>query len=330
VLPDFRDYERRASELTRKLAELSDTNTLDVELVGELERAVSEERPPEIADLNRAYLEAGVSLPGIALRRFEEVKRFHESVISNRKSYLSGEIEAARGRIAARESESRLLDAERRHVMNILKSHGALDQFSKLQADYGRRIADLELLRKRFAAAEKIEEGLTKLKIRRQQLLLRLEQDYTEQSAALHRAIVTFEEISSQLYQKAATFTPTETANGPQFKIEVEGERSPGIGNMQIFCFDMMLTLIVTGRKLGPGFLVHDSHLFDPVDARQVGTALRLGSELANSKHFRYIVTLNSDKQIETSEEFDIARYVMPLKLTDATETGGLFGLRFG
>jgi uncharacterized protein YydD (DUF2326 family) len=330
VLPDFRSYERRASELTRELAELSDANTLDVELAEELQRALAEEKPPEIADLDRAYKEAGVALPGLALKRFEEVRKFHESVIFNRKSYLSGELESARARIATRENQAKTLDAQRQQVMGILKSHGALDQFTKLQADYGGKVADLELLTKRFNAAEKIEEGLAKLKIQRQQLLLRLKQDYAEQSGALTKAIVTYEEISAQLYEKAAKFTPTETTNGPQFKIEVQGERSPGIGNMQIFCFDMMLAQIVAERKSGPGFLVHDSHLFDPVDARQVGTALRLGATLAESKGFQYLVTMNSDKQVEVPKDFDIGKYATPVKLTDATETGGLFGIRFG
>lgn len=330
VLTDFRDYERRAAQVTRQLAELSDANTLDVELADELERAIAEERPPEIADVERAYREAGVALPGVALKRFEEVQRFHESVIANRKSYLSGELDAARQRMATRDRESHALDAERQRIMGILKSHGALEQFVKLQGEHGRRVADLELLRKRYTAAEKIEEGLAKLKIRRQELLLRLKQDYTEQAGALGNAIVTFEEISAQLYQKPAKFTPTETPNGPEFKIEVAGERSPGISNMQIFCFDMMLTQIVAERKLGPGFLVHDSHLFDPVDARQVGTALKLGAKLAVSKAFQYIVTLNSDKQIETADDFDVSEYEIPIKLTDADETGGLFGLRFG
>lgn len=330
VLPDFRQYEHRASLLTQQLSDLSDGNTLDEELLADLERAISEETPPPIADLQRAYKEAGIALPDVALRRFEEVRRFHESVISNRKSYLTSEIQVAKQRIESRERQKHALNTERLQIMAILKSHGALDQFSGLQADYGRRTADLELLRKRFTAAEKIEEGLARLKIRRQELLLRLKQDYSEQSATLNRAIVTFEEISSQLYQKPAKFTPTETANGPLFKIEVEGERSPGIGNMQIFCFDMMLMQLASARGMGPGFLVHDSHLFDPVDARQVGTALKLGATMTGEKNFQYIVTLNSDKQIEEPPEFNLSKYVMPVKLTDATETGGLFGLRFG
>jgi uncharacterized protein YydD (DUF2326 family) len=330
VLPDFRNYEEEASKLTRQLAELSDKNTLDEEQLAGLEQAVSEENPPQIADLERTYRDVGISLPNVALKRFDDVRKFHESIIANRKSYLENEIDLARNRVARRREMMASLDLDRQRVMSILKSYGALDQFFKLQADYGRRMADLELLKKRFGAAERIEEGLAKLKIRRQQLLLRLKQDYSEQVATLNKAIVTFEEVSRQLYQKPARFTPTETANGPQFKIEIEGERSPGISNMQIFCFDMMLMQIVSGRGIGPGFLVHDSHLFDPVDSRQVGTALNLGSSLANEQRFQYIVTLNSDKQIEAPPDFAISKYTMPVKLTDATETGGLFGLRFG
>jgi len=330
VLPDFRDYERRAAQLTQQMADLCDGNTLDEELLAELGRAVSQEKPPPIADLRRAYGEVGIALPELTLKRFDEVQKFHESVISNRKSYLEGEIELAKARIEKREADKRSIESERQQIMEILKSHGALDQFSRLQADYGRKTADLELLRKRFAAAEKIEEGLAKLRIRRQQLLLRLKQDYTEQSALLNRAIVTFEEISSQLYQTPAKFTPTETANGPQFKVEVQGERSPGIGNMQIFCFDMMLMKLLFDRNMGPGFLFHDSHLFDPVDARQVGTALALGSTLSQELHFQYVVTLNSDKQIEPPPDFRLSDFQMSTKLTDATESGGLFGIRFG
>ena len=81
---------------------------------------------------------------------------------------------------------------------------------------------------------------------------------------------------------------------------------------------------------MGPGFLVHDSHLFDPVDARQVGTALAVGEELALRDGFQNIVTMNSDKQLELPEGFELDKYLVAQRLTDDTEAGGLFGLRFG
>ena len=48
-------------------------------------------------------------------------------------------------------------------------------------------------------------------------------------------------------------------------------------------------------RGIGPGFLVHDSHLFDGVDERQIGRGLALADEIATLYGFKYIVTMNSD-----------------------------------
>ena len=100
---------------------------------------------------------------------------------------------------------------------------------------------------------------------------------------------------------------------------------------MQIFCFDFMLTEISLKQARGPGFLVHDSHLFDGVDERQVAKALQLGAESAESEGFQYIVTMNSDVLPREGFKpgFDIRDHVLDTKLTDATDTGGLFGLRF-
>lgn len=99
---------------------------------------------------------------------------------------------------------------------------------------------------------------------------------------------------------------------------------------MQIFCFDMMLMRLCSKRGIGPGFLVHDSHLFDGVDGRQVISALKVGSEMAEEFGFQYIVTMNEDDAFkEKIAGFDLDQYVLPVVLTDAKEDGGLFGLRF-
>jgi uncharacterized protein YydD (DUF2326 family) len=330
VLPEFRDLEREAAALAQGISNLSDENTIDRALSEQMNFALSEEKEPSLGDLEKMYAEAGVVLQPGVVRRFDEVKRFHQSVLSNRRQYLSGEIAATKARIASREREKNRLDARRIEILQALHSHGALDQFLKLQKEYSRVDSELELLRRRFAAAEKIEEGLTKLRLRRQELFLRLQQDYAEQKDNLNRAILFFEEVSARLYEKSSEFTPTETNNGPLFKITFQAERSPGISNMQIYTFDMMLMQVMHQRQMGPGFLVHDSHLFDPVDARQVGTALAVGEELALKDGFQYIVTMNSDKQPELPEDFELDKYLLTQRLTDDTETGGLFGLRFG
>lgn len=99
---------------------------------------------------------------------------------------------------------------------------------------------------------------------------------------------------------------------------------------MQIFCFDMMLTLLSLRRGRSPGFLVHDSHLFDGVDERQVGKALALGASLAEEHGFQYIVSLNTDDvPREVPSSFNLEDYTLDTRLSDSTEDGGLFGFRF-
>jgi uncharacterized protein YydD (DUF2326 family) len=124
--------------------------------------------------------------------------------------------------------------------------------------------------------------------------------------------------------------TVVETSNGPLFQFPMQGSRSKGIKNMQIFCFDMMLMRLCAQREMGPGFLIHDSHLFDGVDGRQVISALKVGAETAEELGFQYIVTMNEDDAFkETIDGFDIRNHVLPVILTDAREDGGLFGMRF-
>jgi uncharacterized protein YydD (DUF2326 family) len=96
-----------------------------------------------------------------------------------------------------------------------------------------------------------------------------------------------------------------------------------------MFCFD--LTLAVTAKRAGrgPDFFVHDSHLYDAVEERQIAAALRVASEVCLRESMQYIVTLNSDvlqnaRKYEPKLDFHVAA-----KLTDEYEGGGLFGMRF-
>lgn len=330
VLPQYAEMESEADQLTHQINGLSNANVIDTASIRDLETAMRSEAPPPIDELESIYAEAGVSLPGLAIKRYDEVRTFHESVIRNRRDYLAGELDAAKQRVVARDQEKQRLDERRAEVMNILKSHGALDQFSKLQAETARKEAEVESLRQRFDAAEQLEGTKNELDIERNRLTLRLRRDFAEQKARLSEAILAFEETSKRLYESAGSMTVEETSNGPQFQFPMQGSRSKGIKNMQIFCFDMMLMRLCAKRGIGPGFLVHDSHLFDGVDGRQVVSALKVGAETAKALGFQYIVTMNEDDAFkERTEDFKVHDYALPVVLTDAKEDGGLFGFRF-
>jgi uncharacterized protein YydD (DUF2326 family) len=330
VLPQYAELEVEADQLTRTINELANGNIIDLASIADIECAIQAETPPALTDLESIYSEAGIALPGLALKRYDEVRSFHESVIRNRRDYLTGELDAAKQRVGEREQTKARLDERRAAVMMLLRNHGALEHFSQMQGEAARMESVVESLRQRFEAAEKLEGTKNELEIERNRLTLRLRRDFSEQKERLSAAILAFEKTSRQLYESAGSMTVDVTSNGPEFQFPMQGYRSKGIKNIQIFCFDMMLMRLCASQRKGPGFLIHDSHIFDGVDGRQLISALKVGAETAEDLGFQYIVTMNEDDAFkETIADFNLSNYVLDTVLTDATEDGGLFGFRF-
>jgi uncharacterized protein YydD (DUF2326 family) len=331
VVPQYEELETEANSLTRRLAELSDEDTIDRELIARLESSLVDEAPPAVPHLQRLYSEAGVSLPDVALRRFDDVRDFHQKIVSNRRQHLSAEIGSAKARIGERADEKTTLDSRRSQIMAILRSGGALDQFMHLQEEVSRLDAQLAQLRRQSELAEQLESSKSELAIDRQRLVVKLRSDLTERQAIIKDAILLFEELSDLLYERAGSLVVDVGENGPIFRVDIESSRSKGINNMQIFCFDLMLMELCQRRGIGPGFLIHDSHLFDGVDERQIAKALEIGAKRAHDGGFQYIVTMNSDALPRDgfTSGFNIDDFVLPVRLTDATDDGGLFGIRF-
>ncbi|KAB2680965.1 ABC-three component system protein [Brucella pseudintermedia] len=331
VVPEYKALEREANEITREIDGMNVENVVDGDLLQQLRASLVDEDAPDLGDVTKLYAEAGVVLPDMVRRRFDEVERFHRTIIENRRAHLTAEIASAEARIAERDQRTVERDRRRRQIMGVLRSGGALEHYTSLREEAGRAEAEVEGLRQRLETAERIESTKAELDIERANLTKALRDDIHERTDIIREAILIFESLSESLYEKAGSLTIAETGSGPQFEVHIDGQRSKGITNMQIFCFDLMLTEISLKNGRGPGFLVHDSHLFDGVDERQVAKALQLGAERAEAAGFQYIVTMNSDALPREGFKagFDIRSYVMDTKLTDATDTGGLFGLRF-
>ena len=332
VVPEYQMIEREASELTREMNRQGNENTADRQLLEQLKSSFERERAPEVSDLNALYHEASIVLPERVTRRFDEAVEFHRVVLENRKAHLRSEIERIQHRIAERDAAKATMGERRAQLMEILRRGGALEQYTLLQEEHSRVRAEAETLKQQLLTAEKLESERTKAEIERGQIKERLRQDFHEQASALEEAIVLFEELSETLYEQERTgnLTIDATDNGPMFEVQIDAQRSRGINNMQIFCFDMMLAVVASRRGRSPGFLVHDSHLFDGVDERQVAKALQIGRVHAEKCGFQYLVTMNSDALPQDGFDagFNIRQHILPVTLDD-TPQGGLFGIRF-
>jgi uncharacterized protein YydD (DUF2326 family) len=332
IIEDHTRLEEEASDLTNQINRLADDNSSDSLIIRELEESLDQEKPPSAEDLLTVYKQAGVDLPGITLQRFEAVQAFHQSVIQNRRTYLLSEIDAAKDRIASRRLRQNDMDLRRSRVMQILQSSGALQQYSLMQSELARLESDVATLLSKYEMARQLESRKSELTIKREKLANQLRANLEDSRESVRQAILTFEGISEELYDNPGSLTIEATENGPEFGTEIHAKRSVGKNSMQIFCFDVTLSILNSGERM-PGFLIHDSHLFDGADERQIAKALAIGAQSAEQHRFQYIVTMNSDdlpRREEFPKSFSLENYINSVKLTDATEDGGLFGFRFG
>ena len=332
VLDSYRDLSRRVAKVKSDMQSIGREAVSLHETREHLERALAVENPPDRADLQKLYAASGIELPGVALRRFDEVNKFYDSVISNRRSHLQHEIAEIMRRLNENEFRLTALDSERSDILKTLEGRGALEDFLNLQRDLANLDASAASLRERYKTAEVLEGGSTQLDIDRGNLKRRLQEDHQQRKSALDKAILLIADTIAELYDdRTGKFIVEATDNGPEFRISIEGDRGGGISNVEIFCLDLALFQLANERFGGPRFLFHDSHLFDGVDARQIARALFLGAKATIGEGLQYIVTMNSDifDSLPLQDFMNRDEVVVKPRLSDETATGGLFGFRF-
>lgn len=332
VVPEYERLQARADEIEQRIRQIRNEDLVDRQNLRDLESSMEEVTDPDISYLEQVYADLGVALPSAIVRRYDEVRDFHSSVVKNRRAYLERETSAIRSRLADRESERVALGEELAALLRTLQEGGALDALTSLQQAFAREQALLESLRNRFEAASTLEASASEIKADRARVESEMRADLLERDRIIDDISVRFREYALRLYgsDRSAYLAIEPTSSHLRIVPYIDSKDSRGIGNMMIFCFD--LTVAVTAHRggRGPDFLIHDSHLFDGVDERQVARALELAREVSASENMQYIATINSDDLAKAETKgVNLKNSVIPPRLTDAYEDGGIFGFRF-
>lgn len=330
VHPQYRTIEEQADHLTADIHELVNENVSDRRMVTFYETSLQDEQAPTEDRVAAVYAEAGLVLPGQVAKRLEDVHEFHHKIIINRRVFLAGEVERLRAAVSRRDEEIRRLTEERARLMKILQTQGALEEYVRLQERQAQLSAQLEEVRSRIDNLRQFEERRSALRIEQEQLRLSARADFEERRATRDVAIALFNANSEALYEAPGRLIIDIGATGFKFQVDIERSTSQGIEQMKVFCYDIMLAQLWSKRGSRPGFLVHDSTIFDGVDERQIARALELAANAAQTYGFQYICCLNSDMVPwdEFSSNFNLRDYTR-LELTDARPDGGLLGVRF-
>lgn len=337
----YADHQRAADDLSGFIQRLNDEALSLQRRLRELNEALQDEAvTPLNGDLTirleRVYAEIGIVLPEIVSRRYKEVQAFHESVVRNRRSFLEQELSAVHERIISINVERHRLDDQRSTIMQLLNETVALDSFLGIQRGLAQQESDVADIERRLEAAISISTIGDTIKLRTAELVASVRTELNERDDRLSESIALFGELGAEIYtDREASLLVAPTPKGLlSIGPHISGDASTGVRSVETFILDVVCTIAAIKARRAPRLLVHDSHLFDAIDGRQVASCLNIGARLAEEHGFQYIVTLNSDflasVEAQSDGAFDAAPYMLSTRLTDETEAGGLFGFRFG
>ncbi|MGK5553481.1 ABC-three component system protein [Actinomadura kijaniata] len=319
----------RADALSRRIREINDHLAVTERRIRDIEAAIADDAGdlPDHAYLRQVYEQAGAVLPDLVTRRFEEVRAFHRSVVANRRRYLESQHDRLRHERERERAELDRLDRERAEVMRLLDADGALDAYTELH----RRLAHLdgrlaELAERRAVVARWSEAG-RQVRHRSGEIERRIGDDLHDRRDRVAAVSRRYASYARRLYgaRRTADLTIEAGRSGYRFLPSIGGNAAPDGRAMALFCFDLCLAVTARRSGHGPDFLVHDSHLFDHVDARRTALALELAADVGEREGLQYVVTLDSGRLDEALAHRPGLRHHVCAET--AGREGGLFGI---
>lgn len=330
VHPQYESMQEDANRLTKEIHDLVNQNVTDQRRLSRYEESIRQESPPVETSLERLYEESGLVFPDAVKRTLDEARAFHREIVTNRSEFLETEIKRIRLAISEREEKIKELTENRADVLKILQAHGALQEMTKLQEDHVVLRGSLDRVQARLREMKNLKTTKREVKTQKAELVVTAEQDHEQRRDIWSTAVRLFNENSQALYKTPGKLIIDVGDAGYKYQVDIERSGSEGIEKMKIFCFDLAVLQLQMQTRNGIDFLIHDTLMYDAVDARQRALAFEQAHKVTSTLGGQYICTINSDMlpTDDFSEGFDIQKYVR-LTLSDATPAGSLLGMRF-
>ncbi len=330
VHPQYETVQQEADRITTSIHELTNQNVTDRRRLARYKESVADEKPPTDGALERVYEETGLVFPEVVKRTLAEAKEFHRRIVENRKAFLETEIQRLEHTITQRDGQIREQTDARVSSLEILRTHGALQEMTIMQEKNLETKGHLERVRSRISEIKDNTSRKRDIRVAKEELAKLAEQDHEQRRDVWAKAVRLFNENSQALYKMPGSLVINITEAGFKYGVEIERSGSEGIGKMKVFCFDLMLLQLapLQGRRIDS--LIHDSVLYDSVDPRQRALALERAAQVTQAQGTQYICALNSDMipREDFSDGFDFDQHVR-LTLTDRDPSGSLLGIRF-
>ncbi len=330
VHPQYEALQRDADGLTSQVHESTNRNVADRRRLTRYKESIREEKPPSRISLKKIYEECGVVFSATLQRSLDQARTFHDEIISNRRAFLSAEIKNLRETIRQRNGKIKTLTDKRAEVLQVLETHGALQEMTSLREQFVKQQESLERARTHLSELKELNSSKRDIKKNTEELLRLAEQDHEDRRQVWSEAVRLFNEYSQVLYESPGKLVIDVSDTGYKYRVDIERSGSEGIEKMKVFCFDLLALRLRRKASNGLNFLIHDSLVYDSVDSRQRALALEQAHRITTAVGGQYICAINSDMvpSKDFSDEFEFNRHVR-LTLSDAKPAGSLLGIRF-
>jgi len=334
VAENYHDLLSTAQDKTNQLRALEkEINSIQFQLSG-IEKLLQKNPDISKADLLRLYEGLQNIFNPDVLAHFETVESFHQTFFSNRIKRLEADKTKLIREITQKEQERELLGKSRDALLKDLQGKRALDEYTALSNQLATFKAERTKLEDYLSFIDKRNEEVQQIK----KIILHEDgqaNDYvkTNPHAALNAF---FQSIATKLYPKLTSGIILENNTGDNqmryhLKVQIEGDKSDGIGDARILCFDWLL--LMRGQNHTVDFLWHDNRLF--ADMGESPRAAWFKEMLDSISGKQYIASINIENYesmknyLDDSHKQALERSIV-LDLMDDKPENKLLGIQFG
>lgn len=334
VAENYHDLLVTVQEKTNQLRLLEkDINTMQFQLDG-IEKLLQQKPDISRNDLLQLYNGIqGIFKPDI-LAHFETVELFHQTFFANRRKRLETDKIQLMREIDKIEQERVLLGKSRDDLLKYLQGKRALDEYTALSNQLATFEAERTKLEDFLSFIDKRNEELQQVK----EIMLHEDSqasDYVKTNPhATYNSF--FQNIAAKLYPKLTSGIILENNTGDnqlryQFKVQIEGDKSDGIGDARVLCFDLLL--LMRGQNHTIDFLWHDNRLF--ADMGENPRAAWFKEMLDSIIDKQYIASINTENYESMKNYLDEPHKQaldesIVLDLMDDKPENKLLGIQFG
>ncbi len=337
VAEDYRDIQLKADKVEKELFVLNNKIILLQNNLEQVNNSLNFSPDLSKNSILNVYQESKIQFSEMLVKELDELEKFYEKLISNRKRRLSEQQNRLKLEIQTKEKKIEKLQKELDSIMKYLGDHQALDLFVSLnskKAEYELERENIKKYQLLQAECSSKEREIKKEFMESAETTDKYLEDIGDDIVILRNF---FRSLAKTFYPDSVagiTIDPNNGTNQLRFDIDakIESDASDGINHVKIFCYD--LTILFEGYKHKIDFVFHDSRLFSDIDERQIADMFKvINDKFSNSKK-QYIATVNQNQLDEirkhmNQSEFDemITKHKV-LTLTDKSDEYKLLGIK--